>query len=165
MSFLGIEYLFNEEILKEINFSQSSQICADCFQHGLHWLYVSNIFSNIYNINIWYFWNFDLLNSESFDFVFIKLWSSNLVKSINQLFFSVILDIYIYIYLFKYPYYDDWFRSFLLCETNFFSWYNIELIYLKIFFLTYFDSFFTEPRFSIYNSIDHESYNIDLFFL
>ena len=90
-----------------------TNVCINCLYHGIDWIYTSVETIYAYDFRIWYFWFFNSIYDESYDYFFNTYWYLSLLTSSFQLYTSVILDLYTQLNLFKLPYNDEWFRSML----------------------------------------------------
>jgi len=137
-----------------------TDVCSSCLYHGIDWLYtaVETIYS--YDFRVWYFWFFNSIYDESFDFFFSSFWYFNLSISAFQLFWAVILDQYIVTLVYKLPYTEDWFRSMLSSkEATLVLIYHPELSFVKEeISKVYFFSYFGDLIFSIYDLVESETF-------
>lgn len=167
MGILGSSEDFILNLYNNLLDSQTLEICSSCFFHGSSWLYSTTSTIYAYSINVWYIWDGISLYSESFDFFFLYCWFFSLLSSSFQLFFSVYLDLYLESLLYKFPFFDSWFRNiFNSYENSFILAIHPELLFLKKLFLTYYNYLYSNPRFVIYNTYEHESFliNINIFY-
>ena len=157
-SHLGISEFYSQNFQFELIEQNIINFSVNFFYHGIDWLYVSVQSLNAFDFKVWYFWFFNSIFDESFDFFFFSYWYLNLLKSIFQLFNSIILDLYINLNIFKLPYNDGWFKSILLSkELSLIFLYHSELMFVKILInQDYFFSFFSNFNFLIYNLVDFE---------
>jgi hypothetical protein len=90
-----------------IDFTSSSII------HGVDWLfsYVETIAA--YDYKILYFWFYNSIYDDSYDFFFISCWYSTLLFDTFQLFWSVILDSYVVSELICNHYDEHWYQTML----------------------------------------------------
>ena len=165
MSVLGSPEFFNwSDNLSFFNFD-FFDFCFNCLYHGIDWLYVNVSFIFCYDFKLWYFWGYNSVFDESFDFFFFFCWFFSLLDSSYQFFYSVCLDLYIQSTLIKLPLFDEWYRNFLNSKENsLFFIFHPELIFLKNFIFYYFNNFFTNQRFVIYNNVDYENFQTFLSF-
>lgn len=151
-------YYWNSKF--EILETNLTNISTNFLYHGIDWIYCNVQSIAAYDFKIWYFWFFNSIYDESFDFFFFSYWYLSLLSSSFQLFSSILLDNYIISSLIKFPFTDDWYRSILSSkETSLIFIHHPELIFLKnqinnFFFFSY----FSDLNFSIFNLIDSETF-------
>ena len=155
MGVLGCPEFYKWNHQFEANEFFFTNICTNCLYHGIDWLYtaVETIYS--YDFRVWYFWFFNSIYDDSFDFFFSSFWYFNLSVSAFQLFWAVILDQYVTTLVYKLPYTEEWFRSMLSSkEATLVLIYHPELSFIKEeIFQEYFFSFFSNFVFSIYDLV------------
>lgn len=157
---LGLPNIYNYSNNFELLDSNYLNLSTNFLYHGIDWIY-SNVSSAVcYDFKIWYFWFFNSIFDDSFDFFFFSYWYVSLIKSSYQLFSSIILDLYVSSSLFKFPYTDSWYNNFISSkECSLIFIYHPELIYIKNFInQNYFFSFLTDINFSIYNLVESETF-------
>jgi hypothetical protein len=137
-----------------------SNVSVNFFYHGIDWLYttVQTVYS--YDFRVWYFWFFNSIYDDSFDFFFSSFWYFNLSVSAFQLFWAVILDQYVTTMLYKLPYTEEWFRSMLSSkEATLVLIYHPELSFVKEeIFQEYYVSYFGNLVFSLYDLVESETF-------
>lgn len=160
MGVLGCPEFYKWNHQFETNEFFFTNICTNCLYHGIDWLYtaVETIYS--YDFRVWYFWFFNSIYDDSFDFFFSSFWYFNLSVSAFQLFWAVILDQYVTTLVYKLPYTEEWFRSMLSSkEATLVLLYHPELSFIKEeIFQEYFFSFFSSFVFSIYDLVESETF-------
>lgn len=157
---LGSPELYSWNSQFETNALQLNDISSNFLYHGIDWIYVSVQSISAYDFKVWYFWFFNSIYDESFDFFFFSFWYLSLLASPFQLFTNVILDLYFNSNLLKFFFTDDWFKSIISAkELSLLFIYHPEIIFIKneinqFFFF----SFFSNLNFFIHNLIDSESF-------
>lgn len=88
-------------------------LSATSMLHGIDWLfsYVETIF--LYDYKILYFWFYNSIFDDSYDFFFISCWYSTLIFDSFQLFWSYILDSYVVSELICNHYDEYWYKTML----------------------------------------------------
>lgn len=160
MGVLGCPEFYKWNHQFETNEFFFTNICTNCLYHGIDWLYtaVETVYS--YDFRVWYFWFFNSIYDDSFDFFFSSFWYFNLSVSAFQLFWAVILDQYVTTLVYKLPYTEEWFRSMLSSkEATLVLIYHPELSFIKEeIFQEYYFSYFSNFVFSIYDLVESETF-------
>lgn len=155
---LSLDYSYiNNFFLLENYFLKSLNYCGDCFFHGIDWIYVSLFSFFIFNIKINYINFFFSFFDQTFNHYFLLSWFNNIYNNQEQIYFSVILDLYFFLNIFKNQYFSEWFNFLLFSKNSFFLLiYHPELIFIKknIFYNFFF--FSTDFYLSIFNNINKE---------
>lgn len=158
---MGVLGCSNFYIEKEF---QKSELLFDTnfnfLYHGIDWVYtfVDTIYS--YDFKIWYFWFFNSIFDDSFDYFFSLYWFFSISISTFQLFWSVLLDQYINLSIVKTPYSDDWFRSMLSSkESALLLVMHPELNYIRDFIISdYYLFFMSNFIFTLYDLVIQETF-------
>lgn len=160
MGVLGYPEIFNYNINFETNDYFLTSLCVNCLYHGIDWIYTSSDFFLSYDFRIWYFWFFDSIYDESFDYFFNFYWLLNWNINNLQLFTGVILDLYTNLQLIKLPFNDNWFKNILSSkESSVIFIFHPELCFININFIQYLFSFQTSSvLFSIFDLANSESF-------
>lgn len=159
MGILGYSENYDWDLYTGFLTNEALNTCSNHMYHGSTWIYSLPSVVYSFDFNLWYFWGENVLYNESFDFFFLYCWVNSLVKSYDQLFFAIYLDIYTHASLYKFPFADSWYRLFFSSsEESYILSIHPELILLKQLFLIYFNATFSAPRFVIYNNDEHESF-------
>lgn len=160
MGVLGCPEFFTWHYSFDENEYYFTSICVSCLYHGIDWIYsvAETIYS--YDYKVWYFLFFNSSYDDSFDYFFNVYWYISLNASAFQLFWSVILDSYVFNRLFVLPYTDEWFRSMLASkEISLVFIYHPELSFCyKDLNNYYLSTYFTNPLISLYEWSNAESY-------
>lgn len=88
-------------------------VASNSLMHGIDWIfsYVETI--SLFDYKVIYFWFYNSIFDDSFDFFFTSCWYSTLVFDSFQLFWSVILDSYLVSELICNHYNDYWYNTVL----------------------------------------------------
>ena len=62
-----------------------TNVCINCLYHGIDWIYTSVETIYAYDFRIWYFWFFNSIYDESYDYFFNTYWYLSLSTSSFQL--------------------------------------------------------------------------------
>lgn len=134
--------------------------CSSCFFHGIDWIYSSYTNFSFLNIKIWYFFFFNSIFDQSFDYFFFIFWFFNLIQSKLQLFNSIILDLFISSKTFNFFYSSEWFNFLFSSKHSIFIFiFHPELIIINNSINITFLSFFSDIFISLFNNT-----NIEVFF-
>lgn len=157
---LGCADFYSWEHVFELNQYYFTNYCINCFYHGIDWMYstVETIYS--YDFRVWYFWFFNSVYDESFDFFFNTYWYFSLNTSSFQLFWGIILDSYVVNTLIKLPYTEEWFKSMLSSkEATLVLIHHPELCFLSNTINDYYyTNYLTNYFFSLYELVGAEGY-------
>lgn len=100
--------------------------------NGVDWIYTYTENLYIFDYQIIYLWVLGNAYDESLDFFFLFMWYSSLQSTSLQLFWSVILDMYIVNNLQQFSLSDEWFRGYMSGkDTALFTIYHPEIIFFK----------------------------------
>lgn len=157
---LGTPQFFNWNAKYEILDSNLTNLSSNFLYHGIDWIYTNVQSVESYNFKVWYFWFFNSVFDESFDYFFFSYWYLSLLSSSFQLFSSILLDNYLISNLIKFPFTEDWFKSILSSkESSLIFIYHPELIFLKNQINNnFFFSYFGDLNFSIFNLMESETF-------
>ena len=94
-------------------YSSLLDLTSNSIMHGIDWLfsYVETI--SLYDYKVLYFWFYNSIFDDSYDFYFISCWYSTLIFDSFQLFWSVILDSYLVSELICNHYDEYWYKTML----------------------------------------------------
>ncbi len=156
--FLNLNYIVNDSYEYSFYFRDFINYNVDALYHGIDWVYTTVQTVYCYDFRVWYFWFFNSIYDDSFDFFFSSYWYFSLLITPFQLFSSVILDQYVTMSLFKFPYSSEWLRSILSSkESSLILIYHPELCFVKSkVFYDYYIFFFSNLSFSLYDLIESE---------
>ena len=129
---LGLPDTYNWNNKFELIDSNLTNLSSNFLYHGIDWIYSNVQYATAYDFKVWYFWFFNSIFDDSFDFFFFSYWYLSLLNSSYQLFSSILLDNYFVSNLIKLPFTDDWFKTLLSSkETSLIFIYHPELIFIK----------------------------------
>jgi len=160
MGTLSISEFYMWSHIFEVNEYYFTNICLNCFYHGIDWIYTTTETYYAYDFSVWYFWFINSVYDESFNFFFNIYWYFTLNTGSYQLLLAMALDSYMFNLIFKIPYTDEWFRSMMSTkESSLILIYHPELsFYTKMlndnYYLNYLSIFF----FSLYELGGIEAY-------
>lgn len=160
MGVLGCPTIYNWSYNFESNNFYFTSVCLNSLYHGIDWIYSTVETLYAYDFRVWYFWFFNSIFDDSFNYFFQTYWFFSLNYSSFQLFFSYILDLYTNGNLFKLPYTDDWFKNMLSSkEGSLLFIFHPELCFVRdqIVKNSYF-LFFGEFIVYVYELLDFESF-------
>lgn len=157
---LGTPQFFNWNSNYETLELNLTNVSTNFLYHGIDWLYCNVQSIEAFNFKIWYFWFFNSIYDESFDYFFFSYWYISLLNSSFQLFSSIILDNYLTSNLLKLPYTEDWFKSILSSkESSLIFIHHPELIFIKNQINNnFYYFFFSDLNFSVFNLIESETF-------
>ena len=156
LEFYDLDLMINNVYIDKLDFISNN------LYHGTHWIYSFSPSCYIYNAVLWYQVYFFNILDENFNFFFFFFWVNIWDLTINQLFFSVVLDLYTHLSLWHFYYFNNLVNFFESNSINNFLIIYPELVLLKIFCMNYYDDLYTQSRFVFYNFYTTESYLINL---
>ena len=126
---------------------------------GIDWVYTHVETLYMYDYRVIYFWLLNSIFDESMDLFFLSIWYSTIQISSLQLFWSLILDSYIFSNLFQFSLTDEWVRSFMSSKDSaLFVIYHPEFIFFKNqIFNNYFFDFLADINISAIQYLDSQS--------
>jgi hypothetical protein len=126
---------------------------------GIDWIYTHVETLYIFDYKIIYFWLLNNVYDESIDFFFLSVWYTSLQISGLQLFWSIMLDSYIFSNLFQFSLTDEWVRSYIASKDSaLFVIYHPEVIFYKNQIINnYFFDFLTDINLSAIQYLDSQS--------
>lgn len=99
---------------------------------GIDWVYTYVETLYMYDYKIIYFWFLNNVYDESMDFFFLSVWYSSLQTSSLQLFWSILLDSYLFGNLLQLSLTDEWVRGYMSGKDSaLFVIYHPEVIFFK----------------------------------
>lgn len=144
---------YNLENINIINF------CSNCLFHGIDWIYSSFFQFNFLNLKIWYFFFFNSIFDQSFDYFFFLFWFFNLIQSKLQLFNSLILDLFISSKTIDLFFSSEWFNFLLSSKYSVFVFiFHPELIIVNNFISFNFSSYLSNIYLSLFNNVNIENF-------
>ena len=126
---------------------------------GVDWIYTHVETLYMYDYKIIYFYLLNNVYDESIDFFFLSIWYLSLQVSGLQLFWSVILDSYIFNTLIQFSLTDEWVRSYISSKDSaLFVIYHPEVIFYKNQIVNnYFFTFLADVNISAIQYLDSQS--------
>lgn len=126
---------------------------------GVDWIYTHVETLYMYDYKIIYFYLLNNVYDESIDFFFLSIWYLSLQVSGLQLFWSVILDSYIFNSLIQFSLTDEWVRSYISSKDSaLFVIYHPEVIFYKNQIINnYFFTFLADVNISAIQYLDSQS--------
>lgn len=155
-SIVDKNYLSDTRFLDVFNWPD---IVVDSMYHGVDWVYSYVEAFTAYDFRLWYFWLFNSIFSDNIDLFFKSYWFVSFDLSGLQLFWSVILDQYLYSLVSKLPYDEYWFKSLLSSqETTLMLIHHPEIEIIKLGFKnSLLFPYLSDFIFPLYNLVDFES--------
>ena len=99
---------------------------------GIDWIYTHVETLYMYDYKVVYFWFLNSVYDESIDFFFTSIWFLSLQTSSLQLFWSVLLDSYIFNTILQFSLTDEWVRGFISSkDTALLVVYHPEVVFFK----------------------------------
>ena len=160
MGVLGCPEYYKWNYQFEANEYFFTNLSTNALYHGIDWIYTTVQTIYCYDFRVWYFWFFNSIYDDSFDFFFSSYWYFTLLLSSFQLFWSVILDQYVLSLLYKLPYSEEWFRSMLSSkESTLVLIYHPELSFIKEeIFQNFYFNLLSNLVFSLYELVESETF-------
>lgn len=123
----------NFEIPCYIDFNESNDIniinsVGKIVFNSVDWIYLTLDSILAYDFKIWYLWEGISNTENNYDIFFDQYWSASLAISTFQLFYAVLLDKYLSVFIQHNAFNNDWFRMMLHSKENALIWlYHPEL--------------------------------------
>lgn len=113
----------------------------------------------MYDYKVLYFWFLNSVYDESIDFFFISVWFLSLQMSSLQLFWSVLLDSYIFNSLLQFSLTDEWVRGFISSkDTALLVIYHPEVMFFKNqIFCNFFTNYLADINITAIQYLDSQS--------
>lgn len=129
------------------------------FCKSIDWLYTYLEFNYLYEYQIFYLWFYNTLYYQPQDYIYNIFFFSLNEKTSLQLFWSVMLDIYVNSNIFQYSLSDDWSNNFLTRkESTILIVNHPELIFFKNqIYRNFFENFLTDIDPTILNHLQKKS--------
>lgn len=126
--------------------------------NGIDWIYLTTESIYNYNFKVWYISDCLTVFNNSCDLFFYQYWFLIISTSLYQLFYSVILDMYINNFIINNVFANDWFKVYLYTKESSIIWlYHPELLWHINQINSYFMTFYTSSEFfSIFNKNQSE---------
>ena len=144
----------------DLNEQFISNIIPNFMFHGIDHIYSAVVSFQAYDFKVWYFWFMNSFFDDSFDFFFFSYWYFSLFLSSFQLFWAIILDLYLSNSLIKFPFTEDWYKTLLSStEGSLLLVYHPDLLFLKALILNNnYLNYFSSLYYTMYNYVESESF-------
>lgn len=130
---IGSGYNFEFEVPCCFDYNESTDLntinlVGKIVFNSVDWIYLTVESIMAYDFKIWYLWEGISNTENSYDIFFDQYWAASLSISSFQLFYAVVLDKYLNVFLQQNAFNNDWFRTMLHSKENALIWlYHPEL--------------------------------------